>query len=475
MSSKLDLLDLPDILDLPDKLIPLIDKFNDYRFFKIDGGRVGAKSQSVGRFLLALGEMNFVRICCGREIQVNINESVYALLVDLIVSYNLNWNVKSKVLEHRETGSTFIFKGFREQGKLNIKGLEGIDILWIDEAQAITKPTLQVIIPTVRKQNSKLIFTMNRTLEDDAVQVEFEPRKDCLSISINYYDNPHCPHESKVEAQNMKTTDIDSYNHIWLGQPLLNASNFVFPARLLEHAKQRHDILALSRIKNNIGVAVDPSGMGSDDNVFMAGNDGLPLEIFKKTIMSPGEKALKAVEMCKRLNGWWIVVDCDGIGADTFLELQSFDQTFLCGIQLIKFHGSAPSAISMTTSLKNNKPIYQNMRAEAAFVAQKRAYAGLAALDPRDTSTTEELRKDIAFVNRQGLLQLIDKKDIKEQLKRSPGGADCWKMLQWTMDKDIKDETFRQRQEQPQQYADTSSDMQQTQSYRDHQQYSQTD
>jgi len=466
-----NLLDLPEILDIPEKLLPLIEEFNDYRFFKIDGGRVGGKSQSVGRFLLALAEINFVRICCGREIQANIDESVYALLVDLIISYNLNWNVKSKVLEHRETGSTFIFKGFREQGKLNIKGLEGIDILWIDEAQAITKPTLQVIIPTVRKQNSKLIFTMNRTMDDDAVQVEFEKRTDCKSITINYYENPHCPAESKTEAENMRTTDIDSYNHIWLGQPLLNASNFVYPISLIDHLKKRHDILSLSRVKNNIGVVVDPSGMGADDNVFMAGNDGVPLEIFKKTIMSPTEKALKAVEMCKRVNGWWIVVDCDGIGADTFLELQGFDETFLCGIQLIKFHGSAPSKISMTQSLKNNKPIYENMRAEAAFVAQKRAYAGIASLDPRDTSTIEELKKDVSFVNRKGLLQLVDKKDIKEQLKRSPGGADCWKMMQWAMDKHIPDHTFNMtRREEHQRYADTSDGYQQ-QNPHDHQQY----
>lgn len=474
MPSKLEVLEVPEILDIPDKLLPLIEEFNDYRFFKIDGGRVGAKSQSVGRLLLAIGEMNFVRICCGREIQSNIDESVYALMVDLIVSYNLNWNVKSKELEHRETGSTVIFKGFREQGKLNIKGLEGIDILWIDEAQAITKPTLQVIIPTVRKKNSKLIFTMNRTTQDDAVQLEFENRTDCLSITINYYENPHCPFESKIEADNMKKHDLDSYNHIWLGQPLLNASNFVFPHQLIEHAKERHDIINLSRINNNIGVAVDPSGMGSDDNVFLGGNDGLPLEIFKKTIMSPTEKALKAVEICKRLNGWWIIVDCDGIGADTFLELQSFDDYFLAGIQLIKFHGSAPSKVSLTTSLKNNRPMYENMRCEAAFVSQKRAYAGLASLDPRDTSTIEELKKDVAFHNRGGLLQLIDKKDIKEQIKRSPGGADCWKMFQWGCDKNYPDQRFRKEEyhSHAQQYADTSTDIPQSEYRSTHQQYS---
>ena len=109
-------LDIPDLLDFPDKLLPLITEFNKYKYFLIDGGRVSAKSQSVGRLLLDVGEKN-----------------------------------KSKNLDHMSSGSSIIFKGFREQGKLNIKGLEGVDILWIDEAQGITKPTLQVIIPTIRK------------------------------------------------------------------------------------------------------------------------------------------------------------------------------------------------------------------------------------------------------------------------------------------------------------------------------------
>lgn len=457
MSSKSELLDLPEILDLPDKLLPLINDFNLYTYFKIDGGRVGAKSQSVGRLLLAIGEMNTVRICCGRETQANIEESVYTLLCDLIIQYNLNWIIQAKSLIHPDSGSTIIFKGFREQGKLKIKGLEGIDILWIDEAQAITKGTLQVIIPTVRKTNKKVFFTMNRTLEDDAVQVEFDKRSDCLSVTINYMDNPHCPAESITEAENMRSVDIDSYNHIWLGQPLHNASNFIFPHSLITHCVHRFDSMMMCKPIDNIGVAVDPSGMGADDNEFLGGNDGLPLIRYKKTIMSPTEKALKAVEMCKTINGWWIIVDCDGIGADTFLELQNLSDDYMRGIQLIKFNGCAPSLVSMTQTLKKNKPIYENMRAEAAFVAQKRAYAGLAALDPNDRYTIEDLKHDVSFVNGKGLLQLIDKKLIKEQIKRSPGGGDTWKMFQYACSLNLRDQTFRSgRREAVQMQADTN-------------------
>ncbi len=453
-------LEAPEILDFPDKLLPLISEFNNYKYFLIDGGRVSAKSQSVGRLILTVADQRKVRVCCGREIQANIEESVYTLLHDLVIEKNLNWRVGAKTLDHPLRGSSIIFKGFREQGKLRIKGLEGVDILWIDEAQAITKETLKVIIPTIRKSKAKVFFTMNRTLSDDAVYVEFANRKDCLHIHINYDENKHCPQESKLEAQNMKTVDIDSYNHIWLGQPLLNASNFVFPDSLITHLKHRFDTLQTMVPFDNRGVAVDPSGMGADDNEFLAVNDGLPLERFKKTIMSPTEKALKAVEICKRINGWWIIVDCDGIGADTFLELQNFDEHFLAGIQLIPFYGSAPSKVSMTQTLKNNRPIYENMRAEIAYVAQKRAYAGIAALDPRDKYTIEELKLEVAFVNKKGLLQLIEKKDIKEQLKRSPGGADTWKMAQYACSLDIKDKTFRNSQQQKvQTVADTNYTM----------------
>ena len=41
----------------------------------------------------------------------------------------------------------------------SIACLDDVDILWIDEAQAITKPTLDIVIPTIiRKTNSKIIF-----------------------------------------------------------------------------------------------------------------------------------------------------------------------------------------------------------------------------------------------------------------------------------------------------------------------------
>lgn len=225
----MDKIELPAILDIPDKLIPIITKFNEYSYFLIEGGRGSAKSQSVARFMSYLGDLiPDLRIFFGREIQNSIEESVYTLLKDLIRDNRLNYEVGATKIDHRTNGTQVRFRGLREQGAVNIKGLEGVDILVIEEAQQIKKDTLDIIIPTIRKRNSKVFFVMNRTLKDDPVYVAMEGRKDCLHIHIDYFENKHCPEKLKREADECKRRNIEDYNHIWLGQPRDSASDAAF-------------------------------------------------------------------------------------------------------------------------------------------------------------------------------------------------------------------------------------------------------
>lgn len=216
----MDSLTLPKILELPDKLYPIIEKFNDYRYFLIEGGRGGGKSQSVGRFILYLSEKYKIRTVCGREIQKSITESVYSLMADLIRVNQLHFEVLSTKITHRNTNSPINFRGFREQGSFNIQGMEGVDIVWIDEAQALTKQTLDVLIPTIRKDNARIFFTMNRYRHNDPAYSTFINRDDCLHININYNENPFCTNALKKEAEECRKLSEKDYNHIWLGNPL---------------------------------------------------------------------------------------------------------------------------------------------------------------------------------------------------------------------------------------------------------------
>ena len=216
------LLHLPSILNVPNKLLPLIDpdNFNKYRIFLLEGGRGGAKSHSVGRFLLYLNEKYKLRTVCGRETQESISESVHHLLSSLITEYSLDYEVQTKAIRHREKKSEFSFIGLREQGRFNIQGLEDVDILWIEEGQAITKPTMDVVLPTIRKKNSKIIVTMNRHVHNDPAYSLLVNRPDCLHININYLENEHCTQELINEAEICKRQSEKDYRHIWLGEPL---------------------------------------------------------------------------------------------------------------------------------------------------------------------------------------------------------------------------------------------------------------
>lgn len=84
--------------------------------------------------------------------------------------------------------------------------------------------------------------------------------------------------------------------------------------------------------------------------------------------------------------------------------------------------------------------MYVNKRAEAAFTAQKRGWAGRAGVNQKDNALIEELKAD-EYEERRGMIALVEKKEIKKRIGRSPGNADCWKMFQYACELDIKDRT----------------------------------
>ena len=219
---------MPKLLDMSPKILPVVTQFNDFRYFLIDGGRGGGKSQAIARWILYLAEKYKLRIVCGREVQERIEESVYTLLKDLILQYSLNFTIQSNRIFHNVSGTDINFRGLREQGAAGIQGMEGVDILWVDEAQSLTNATLRVLIPTLRKDNTKIIFTMNRFKVNDPAYSSFKDRDDCLSITLNYTDNPFCTNALKKEAQECREKSESDYEHVWLGKPLDKTEDQVF-------------------------------------------------------------------------------------------------------------------------------------------------------------------------------------------------------------------------------------------------------
>lgn len=210
------------VIEIPIEYKRLFD--DDWREAGIYGGRYSLKSHTVARVLLILGRQKQMRFGCFREFQNSIAESSHQLLKDLIDQYGLtDYKVTENSIYNSITKTDFLFKGLHHNEQ-SIKSIEGIDIAWIEEAQTISKSSIEVLTPTVRKPGSKIIYTYNRLLENDPVhqRLVVEGRPNTLVINVNYdiaEKYGYLPDEIKNEIEDDRINRPALYKHKWLGEP----------------------------------------------------------------------------------------------------------------------------------------------------------------------------------------------------------------------------------------------------------------
>jgi len=197
------------------------------------GGRGGAKSWTVARLLLLRAIEQPLRVLCTREYQSSISDSVHALLSDQIDKMGLDsvYEIKRDSIVS-QNGSTFIFAGLRHNPK-KIKGTEGIDIAWVEEADTISNESLNLLIPSIRKPDSEIWFTFNPDSPEDPIYTRFvkTDRADAIVRRVNHSDNPWFPEVLRREMEWDRAHDTDKYLHIWEGEPRTASQAQVFGGR----------------------------------------------------------------------------------------------------------------------------------------------------------------------------------------------------------------------------------------------------
>lgn len=193
--------------------------FEPHRYKVAYGGRGAAKSWGFARALLIIGAMRPLRVLCARETQKSISDSVHRLLSDQIDSLGLQafYRIeKARIIGIN--GTEFIFAGLKHNIK-NIKSVEACDVVWVEEAQTVSKTSWEILIPTIRKDGSEIWVTFNPELEDDDTYKRFvlRPPPGCVTVKINFNDNPWFPPVLKGEMNHDKERDPDAYLHVWEG------------------------------------------------------------------------------------------------------------------------------------------------------------------------------------------------------------------------------------------------------------------
>ena len=378
-----------------------------WRILVYHGGRFSLKSYNVALSQLIRGRQRRMRFLCTREIQNTIKDSVHKLLSDQIERYGFSdYEVTNDSIRNTITGTEFIFRGLR-LNVTQIKSLEGIDEAWVEEAHSVTKESIDLLTPTIRKPGSRIIFTFNRFNELDPVYEKFalNPPDGTYVAHYNYdiaIKYGLLPDEIKREIDNDRVNDPELYAHKWLGEPISQAEKAIINRRSILKAMEQE-----VEDDGAVEFGVDVARMGDDRTVFWE-RKGLKTQGFKVY------QHLRTTEVCDRLEQFvrfdksvLIKIDDTGVGGGVTDEMMKRGYNVLA----INFGGEP-----------GDKDKYPNWISEAWFhfasiVDQARL--------PFNSDLLMELSSRQWAQDNKGKRRVESKQDYKKRGFRSPDLADA--------------------------------------------------
>lgn len=201
------------------------------RYYVYYGGRGGAKSHQFAVAALMRAMEERLQILCCREIQSSMADSVHKLLHNKIKALGLDdhFEVLVNSIRCKLTGSEFAFRGLRHNLE-EIKSFEGAKICWVEEATSVSEESWDVLIPTIRMDESEIWVSFNTGMVDDPTYVKFvtEADEDMTVVQVNYTDNPLISKALLKEAAKMRQNNYEKYRNIWGGEARRAAEGGVF-------------------------------------------------------------------------------------------------------------------------------------------------------------------------------------------------------------------------------------------------------
>ena len=218
----------------PRGFVPLL---KPSRYKGIHGGRGSGKSHFLAEALVEkCVQESGVRAVCIREIQKSLEHSVKRVIEDKIQFHGVGhyFDVQDKVIRTQGDG-LILFQGMQDHTAESIKSLEGCDVALVEEAQALSKRSLQMLRPTIRKPGSELWFAWNPVSPDDPVdQLLRGPNRltNSIVVEANWRDNPFFPEELADEMAADRERQADDYDHVWEGGYLTISDAIIFRKRV---------------------------------------------------------------------------------------------------------------------------------------------------------------------------------------------------------------------------------------------------
>lgn len=191
------------------------------RWRGLKGGRDSAKSHSAVKAAIARCISARERVVCTREVQKSLADSLHQLICDQISFLGVRdfFDVRQNYIAGPHE-SQFSFHGLSNQTAGSIKSLEGATIALIEEGQTVSARSLDILVPTIRAENSEIWACWNPEMETDAIDQRLVVNcpDDAIVEHVNYTDNPWASKALDSDREQMQRTDPEKFAHVYLGQ-----------------------------------------------------------------------------------------------------------------------------------------------------------------------------------------------------------------------------------------------------------------
>lgn len=427
------------------------------------GGRGSGKSTGVSDLMLAYANAG-QRICCAREFQNSIDDSVHQTLIDEIERLGLDGYTASKTDITAPHGGRLFYKGLA-RNITSVKSIHGIDKLWIEEGESTSSNSLKILTPSIRStagsdKMPEIWITMNRGSSKDAISQKYLARAEkdlaktgkyeddlMMVAQVNYEDNPWFPTELELERLDcFHNMPKSVYDHIWLGEYNDSVENSIIKPEWFDACVDAHIKLGFKPLGIEV-VAHDPSDTGSDSKGLAHRHGSVLIQAIEKDTGDINEGGDWAADYAIQNAADVFIYDCDGMGVG--LKRQFADAFRGKRIKVEAYRGSNspdnPDEIYDSSSVehqqKTNAETFRNKRAQAYWLMRDRVYRTWQAVtkgvyhDPgkmvsfsKDIENLELFRSELCRIplksNGMGLIQICTKPEMKKLGIDSPNIAD---------------------------------------------------
>lgn len=391
------------------------------RFIVVVGGRGSGKSVQVLDIAMAgvkdLGD----KVYCLREFQNSLEDSVHSLITTEYGRLGFEgFSTQNNIIFH-ESGGEFKFKGLA-RNPASIKSAAGFRRFLVEEAQTISKESLEQLTPTARNKaraglplkflvdteeqenehisdinQVQLIFIANPASSADPFSQRFiVPFKHELErhgfyedelhliVQMNHSDNPWFE-ESGLEAERQYDFDnlpAASYRHIWEGDFNDHVDNALIPSEWFNAAIDAHIKLGFKPQGAKVA-GHDPSDQGDDAKGF-AMRQGSVVTCVKEITNAD------AYQGCDVALGWafaeqadYFIWDADGLGATLRQHISNISSGKRCALQMFRGSESVdnPDVLysfdNKGVPIRNpakNEDVFRNKRAQYYWALRDRFY-----------------------------------------------------------------------------------------------------